>query len=97
MDSFYILLSDRINRINWIFSRFPDLTVKIASAFRRKFGNERSKTGNAMVYLIVVNRTSSLTLAINFYVKRIEYTWFHPETGYLKYPTNPVNPVYRKD
>ena len=29
MDSFQFFLSDRINRMNRIFSRFPDETVKI--------------------------------------------------------------------
>ena len=28
--------------------------------------------------------------------KRIVYTRFHPETGYIQYPANPVNPVYSK-
>ncbi len=27
-------------------------------------------------------------------MNRIAYTRFHPETGYRKYPINPVNPVY---
>jgi hypothetical protein len=33
---FRLFLSDRINRMSRIFSRFPDETVKIASACRRK-------------------------------------------------------------
>jgi len=28
--------------------------------------------------------------------KRIMYCRFHPETGNIKYPNNPVNPVYFK-
>jgi hypothetical protein len=28
--------------------------------------------------------------------KRNIYTRFHPETGYIQYPVNPVNPVYSK-
>jgi len=36
MDSYYIFLLDRINRIIRILSRFPYETVKTTSAFRRK-------------------------------------------------------------
>ncbi|CAB1059129.1 hypothetical protein D1BOALGB6SA_3887 [Olavius sp. associated proteobacterium Delta 1] len=36
---------------------------------------------------------SALILAIYNSAKQIAYTRFHPETGYLKYPVNPVNPV----
>ena len=36
MDSILIIEIDRIYRINKIFSRFPDETVKTTSALRRK-------------------------------------------------------------
>jgi hypothetical protein len=94
---FKYFLSDRINRMNWIFSRFPDETVKIASAWRRKFGNHMRENGNAMICRLIVKRSSALTLAINFSAKRIAYTRFRPETGYIKYSIYPVNPVYLKD
>lgn len=38
MDSVSINFSDRINWMNMIFSRFPEETVKTATAFRRNFG-----------------------------------------------------------
>jgi len=37
---------DRIYRINWIISRFPDETVKKASAYRRKLGKQFIKIGS---------------------------------------------------
>jgi hypothetical protein len=84
---------DRIYRINWIFSRFPDETVKTASAYRRKSGDLLSKIRNAAVCLFIMHRSGDLTLAITISAKRIANTRFHPETGYLKNPNNPVNPV----
>ncbi len=80
--------------MNRMFSRFPDETMKIASACRRKLGNHISKIGNAMVYRLMMNGSGALTSAITYSAKRIAYTRFHPETGYKKYPINPVNPVY---
>jgi hypothetical protein len=35
LDSFLYIFSDRINRINRIFSRFPDETMKFTSVCRR--------------------------------------------------------------
>jgi hypothetical protein len=83
--------------MNWIFSRFPDETVKIASACRLKFDKLMSGISDIMIYRQLLNRNSALTLSINFSAKRFEYTRFHPETGYIKYPNNPVDPVYLKD
>jgi len=67
--------------MNWIFSRFPDETVKITSAGRRKLGNHMSEIEDAMLYRLIVDKRSVLTLTINFFAKRIAYTRFHPETG----------------
>ncbi len=44
-----------------------------------------------------VDIESSLTETTAFSAKRIVYFRFHPETGNLKYPTNPVDPVFFKD
>jgi hypothetical protein len=68
--------------------------MKITTACRRKSGYHMNEIGDAMVYRLVVNGPSALILAINFSAKRIACTWFHPETGYIKYPIDPVNPVY---
>jgi len=40
MNGFFlsIIFFDKINRMNWIFLRFPDETAEITSACRRKFG-----------------------------------------------------------
>ena len=91
---FKFYLSDRINRINWIFSRFLDESVKIASACRWKFCKLMSEFGDSLNCRLTVDRNSALTLAVNYSAKRFAYTRFHPETGYRKYPINPVNPVY---
>ena len=44
MDSYLIFFLDRIYRINKIASRFPDETVKISSAYRRKTENHTLDT-----------------------------------------------------
>jgi len=41
-----------------------------------------------------MNRDFTAILAPS--AKRIMYCRFHPETGNIKYPNNPVNPVYFK-
>jgi hypothetical protein len=39
-NGFYLFfLSDRINKTNWVFFRFPDETANVASASRRKTWN----------------------------------------------------------
>ena len=70
-----------------------DETVKTAFAYRRKSCDLLSTIGIAAVCLFIVHRSGDLTLAITISAKRIANTRFHPETGYLKNPTNPVNPV----
>jgi hypothetical protein len=75
---FIYFLSDRIYGINWIFSRFPEETVKLASAYQRRFANPKSKIEDAMIYLSMANRISALILAYIFSAKRIVYTRFHP-------------------
>jgi hypothetical protein len=75
---FIYFFSDRIYRINWIFSRFPKETVKIASAYQRRFANLKNKIEAAMIYLLMVDRISTLILAYIFSAKRIAYTRFHP-------------------
>ena len=70
-----------------------DETVKTASAYRRNSGDLLSKIRNAAVCLFIVHRSGDLTLAITISAKRLANTRFHPETGYLKNPNNPVNPV----
>jgi len=54
---FKYFLSDRINRMNGILSRFPEETVKIASACRRKLENRMNEMRDAMFYLLLVNST----------------------------------------
>jgi len=93
MDSYSIFFSDRINRINRIFSWFPDETVKIACAYRRKFGNNMNHIKDAMDSRLKVYSDHALIVASPFSAERITYTRFHPETWYIKYPINPVNPV----
>jgi hypothetical protein len=92
----HFYFSDRINRMNWILSRFPDETVKIASAFRREIGDLMREIANAVVFQQITDSNRALTLAISFSAKRIAYTRFHLETGCKKYPNYPVNPVYFK-
>ena len=65
-----------------------------AAAYRRQFGNHTSKIGEARVNRLIVNKKIVLTIAINFCAGRIAYTGFHPETGYLIFQINPVDPVY---
>jgi hypothetical protein len=65
--------------MNWIFPRFPDETMKIASACRLKFDNRLSEIGDAMVYHLIVNRIKALRLAIISTAKRIPYFQFHPQ------------------
>jgi hypothetical protein len=48
MDSFYFVKSDRINRMNWIFSRFPDEPANIASAYRRENSDDPSEFGDVL-------------------------------------------------
>jgi hypothetical protein len=66
----------------WIFSRFPDETVKMAAAWRRKVGKLMYETGLG---------DQSLRKADYVYLvssgNRVQ----------IKYPVNPVNPVYFKD
>jgi hypothetical protein len=54
---FKYLLSDRINRMNRVFSRFPGDAVKIASACRRKLGSHMNEIHDAPVYLLIVLST----------------------------------------
>jgi hypothetical protein len=49
---------------------------------------------DAMIYRLIVQRNIALGSVINFSAKRITYNRFHPGTGHIKYPVNPVNPVY---
>jgi len=43
--------------MNGILSRFPEETVKIASACRRKLENRMNEMRDAMFYLLLVNST----------------------------------------
>ena len=79
--------------MNWIFSRFPDETVKIPAANRWKFGTHILQVAYNTIYRTTVAINSSMML---FFAKRIAYCRFHPETGNQKNPNNPVNPVYLK-
>ena len=58
--------------------------------------NHMSKIKDAKIFRLMLKSNSDLTLVSNFYAQRIAYTRFHLETGYKKYPINPVNPVYFK-
>ena len=80
--------------MNWIFSRFPDETVKITSASHRKFGTHMRKIEYARVYRQLLELNRAVIVAISLSAKRIVYSRFLPETGNQKYPKNPVNPVY---
>jgi len=83
--------------MNWNFPRFPDETVKIATAFRREIGDLMRGIGKAVVFQKIMDSNRALTLAISFSAKRIAYTRFHLETGYKKYSNHPANPVYFKN
>ncbi len=71
-----------------------DETVKIASAYRRKFVNHLTLIGDAGRYQTILDHYRALAVKITIFAKRVVYFGFHRETGNYKYPVNPVNPVY---
>ena len=97
MDSFYIFTIWQDQQDELDFPRFPDETVKAASVWRRKLGICVKEIRRGLYYQLMVDIESSLTETTAFSAKRIVYFRFHPETGNLKYPTNPVDPVFFKD
>ncbi len=78
--------------MNWIFSRFLDETVKTTSACRRNLSLPMHKIDASAYRLRGENQ--NLDNDNKYSAKRIGYFRSHQEIGNLKYPDNPVNPVY---
>jgi len=80
-----------MNRTDRIFSRFPEETVKPASAWRQKIGQYICR---ARAYR--AGKIKAYTTPLTISAKRIVYFRFHPETGNEKNPNKAVNHVYSK-